>query len=96
MKPVWLGGTQSTDSDRLGMVLSGERGESPAWWGLVEEVRRRAGPMKSRRRSVTGRKGCQGRGAQHGALGPREAFRGTFKGSFVTSRAGICSFQLSF
>ena len=38
--------------------------------------------MKSRRRSVKGRKGHQGRGTQRGALDPREAFRGTFQRQF--------------
>lgn len=41
-------------SDRLVLVLGGERGESLVGWGLVKNVIRRAGPVKGRRRDVTG------------------------------------------
>ena len=92
MKPVWLGSAQSTVSDRLGLVLSGVRGESPAWWSLVEEVRRRAGPMKSRRRSVRGGRGTRAVALSVGPWIPGRPLEEPSKGSFVTSRAGICSF----
>lgn len=58
-------------SDRLGLVLGGERGESLVWWGLVEKVVRRAGPVKGRRRSVTGEEGVQGLWRSAGGPGPQ-------------------------
>lgn len=58
VKPCVAGRCPEHRSDRLVLVLGGERGESLVGWGLVENVIRRAGPVKGRRRDVTGEEGA--------------------------------------
>lgn len=68
VKPVWLGGAQSMDSDRLGLVLSGERGESPAWWSLCGGGEKESWAHEEQEEECQREEGAPG--SWHSAWGP--------------------------